>query len=566
MKEVEGTTLERLIADVHRSRVQPDGRPWTLARLVDAFHRACQAVAFAHARNVVHRDLKPANIMVGAFGEVLVMDWGLSKVLVDGTPTLDDGEDSVVTDRSRVGTLTTRHGAIVGTPAYMAPEQAAGGAVQFASDVYALGCILFEILTGRRAFPQGSLESLLDAKLGGSVPAPTRGMPAGTVPEELAAICERATAVDAVDRYQTAGELAQEVGEWVDGEKRRERARSVVQEALALRPELDELLEESRVLAAEAEGLLESLPPTSPVGMKREAWAHQDRAAALTQEAAVKAELYVQTLRTALNHDPELREAHELLADHYRAQHRVAEEGGDILGASRLETALRFHDRGAHAAYLRGDGTMTLLTQPAGASVDLYQFVERDRRLVPRFERHLGRTPLRHVELPRGSHLLRIRSPGHHTALYPVQIGREQHWDGKRPGGRRIVPVTLLPEDALADDEVYVPGGWTRIGGDPEAIASLSRRRVWVDGFVIRRFPVTNREYLAFLNALVAAGRDSTRSWPRAVTTRRSRPRPGNAAAAWGRAVLSSTRETSPVCSICVRTRMVTCGRRTGPW
>lgn len=512
MKEVQGTTLEELILATHTTpgTPGPDGRPWSVPRLVDAFHRACEAVAFAHARRVLHRDLKPSNIMVGGFGEVVVMDWGLAKVMVDDVEVEERSEhaEGVVTDRSRVGTLATRHGAIVGTPAYMAPEQAEGGAgVSFQTDVFALGAILFEILLGRRAYPQGTLESLLDAKLCG--PHPIADLDVFTVPEELRAVCARAMHQEREQRYANAGELAEDVGRWLDGEKRRERARLVVEEARALEPEISELLADANSLTERAEKLLQGVQSYASVDEKREAWSLQDQASALAQEVVVRTELYVQTLRTALNHDPELEEAHELLASHFRERHMDAERSGDTLGASQYETSLRFHDRGSHAAYLRGDGALSLVTSPPGATVDLYEFNENDRRLVPKFARRLGRTPLRKVELERGSHLLRIRKPGFETALYPVHIERGQHWDGIRPGAREPYAVELPAVGELGPDDVYVPAGWAVVGGDAEAIGSLSRRRVWVDAFVCRRFPVTNAEYLAYLNALVDAGNEA---------------------------------------------------------
>jgi serine/threonine-protein kinase len=89
---------------------------------------------------------------------------------------------------------------------------------------------------------------------------------------------------------------------------------------------------------------------------------------------------------------------------------------------------------------------------------------------------------------------------------YPVAIGRDEHWDGVRPGGATPHPIRLLRDDELGPDDLYVPAGWFIAGGDPHAGESLSRRRVWLDGFVIRRHPVTNAEYVEFLNALITEG------------------------------------------------------------
>jgi cell division protein FtsB len=138
MKLVRGRTLAALLAD----RPTP---AHDLPRFVGVFEQVCQAVGFAHARIVVHRDLKPANVMVGEFGEVQVMDWGLAFEADDDRRTTD--AFGTVGDTS-----LTAAGAVMGTPAYMAPEQARGEPVGAAADVFALGGILCEVLTGTRPF------------------------------------------------------------------------------------------------------------------------------------------------------------------------------------------------------------------------------------------------------------------------------------------------------------------------------------------------------------------------------------------------------------------------------
>ncbi len=217
----------------------------------------------------------------------------------------------------------------------------------------------------------------------------------------------------------------------------------------------------------------------------------------------------MQILRSALNEAPDLREAHEALADHYAEELLEAEEARDPRGAARAEALLRQHDRGRHAVLLAGDGALTLATAPEGAQVSLHRYVERDRRLVPELARELGPTPLIEVALPRGSYLLEVRAPGYHEAWYPVLIERGRRWDGVRPGGEGAHPVRLLRLGELGEDDLYVPAGWFLAGGDPDAGDSLPRTRLWCDGFIVRRHPVTNAEYLTFLNALVASGREA---------------------------------------------------------
>ncbi len=161
-----------------------------------------------------------------------------------------------------------------------------------------------------------------------------------------------------------------------------------------------------------------------------------------------------------------------------------------------------------HVALLRGDGAVTLVTDPEGAEVFLFRYVERRRRLHPGLVGSLGKTPLLAITLPRGSYLLVVRAAGHRDMRYPVLIGRGEHWDGVRPGDSTPSVVRLLREDEIGEDEVYVPPGWFVSGGDPSASESLPRRRRWSDGFAILRHPVTKAAFLAFMNDLLARGRE----------------------------------------------------------
>ncbi|MEZ4302772.1 MAG: SUMF1/EgtB/PvdO family nonheme iron enzyme, partial [Polyangiaceae bacterium] len=124
-------------------------------------------------------------------------------------------------------------------------------------------------------------------------------------------------------------------------------------------------------------------------------------------------------------------------------------------------------------------------------------------------EGEIGRTPLREVPLRRGSYLLRIRARGRAEVRYPVLVERDGHWDGRAPGDERPTPIWLPPAAEVRAGEAYVPAGWCFIGGDPATPDSLPRRRVWVDGFFVGRYPVTVAEYIEFLNDLVARGREA---------------------------------------------------------
>jgi len=529
MKVVRGQTLDQVIARVHRASL--DGRwettadGWSLRRLVDAFHRICEAMAYAHARGVIHRDLKPGNVMIGAFGEVLVLDWGLGKVLRGPRPPAlvvdPTGEvPSVRTERSEGDLFQTRSGEVGGTIMYMAPEQARGDVTALgpSSDVYALGSILFHILGGVPPYPATSSVARSRAQQEGPPPPPGPLVGDGVgpsgghklpVPQDLWTICVRALAWEQALRHAHAGRLAEEVGAWLEGARRRDRAVAVVREADQLRPRILRLRERAQELRDQALVHMRDVPPLASVERKRPAWQAEAEALRLDREADLGEERMIQSLHAALTHVPDLADAHDRLAATYRQAHAEAEVRGDAVQSARLEVRLRAHDSGEHSAYLSGDGALTLLSEPAGAEVTLLPYREQDRRLVPDDPRVIGHTPLYAETLPMGRYLVELRLRGRATVRYPIAIGRQEHWHGVAPGESTPRAVPLPLPETLAAGERYVPPSWCRIGGDPAATRGLDRHDVWVDGFVIDRFPVTNREYLAFLDALASEGQEA---------------------------------------------------------
>jgi len=301
-------------------------------------------------------------------------------------------------------------------------------------------------------------------------------------------------------RYPDGGAVARAVADWLDGARRRERALEVVARAEALAPQVAGWRAQAAALRARAEAGAAERRPWDPVEARAAIWADEDSAEALERRADLRELERIQLLQAAFTHQPALPEAHAALAAHYRARFADAEARRDARAARRFEKLLRAHDRGEHADWLAGDGALSLGTDPPGAACRLFRFATRQRRLVPVLERDLGRSPVASVALPRGSYLVEIQRPGGAGHVrYPVHLERCQRWEGA---------VWLPPRGALDAGSVYVPAGWFVCGGDPEGYNALERQRVWVDGFAIRRFQVTNTEYLEFLNELLREGRE----------------------------------------------------------
>lgn len=211
MKLIKGVTLDELFKEATNQGADR-------GRLVAVFEGVCQAVAYAHAHNVVHRDLKPSNIMVGAFGEVQVMDWGLAKVITDG-PTAPTDDPKATAAATAVGStrdsqeLLTQAGSVLGTPAYMPPEQAIGAIheVDSRSDVFGLGGILAAIITGLPPFVRDTAETTRILAARGEVHECFDRLDRCGADPGLIALAKRCLAPRRDDRPNDAGAVADEI-------------------------------------------------------------------------------------------------------------------------------------------------------------------------------------------------------------------------------------------------------------------------------------------------------------------------------------------------------------------
>jgi serine/threonine-protein kinase len=220
MRFIKGDSLKEAIERFHADeslKKDPGRRSLELRKLLRRFTDVCNAIDYAHSRGVLHRDIKPGNIIVGRYGETLVVDWGLAKALGQVEPGVDSGERTLIPS-SASGSAETLPGSALGTPAYMSPEQAFGDLDRLGprSDVYSLGATLYCLLIGRPPAEGDEIGELLRRVQRGGFPTP-RQLDSSIDPA-LEAVCLRAMATNPEDRYPTCRALAEDIERWMADE------------------------------------------------------------------------------------------------------------------------------------------------------------------------------------------------------------------------------------------------------------------------------------------------------------------------------------------------------------
>ena len=500
MKRVQGRSLREVIELLY-NQDSATKRAWGRHRCLTAFVQVCNALAYAHERGVVHRDLKPENIMVGEFGEVLVMDWGVARLLGEedifqpGGPLPRDEESQ------------TEDGVAIGTPGYMSPEQALGRYREISpkSDVWALGTILYELLTLQPAYC-GDPKAQMLACVAGPPPPPSQRSPGLRIPERLSEICIEALARSPEDR-PSARQLAGAIEAFLDGAERHQRAAQQVLEAEALWRWHTKVKEERSKLLNEIQSLEEKIPPWTPIAEKSELIEGQRRAHELAIELAEAFEGVVAACERALSHDPHDDAAHDLLADAYWHKMLEADAKGDGPTARYYAGRVRAHDCGPYIALLDGDGSLSIQATPQSTRIFSQRFERNELvwRLGAAVE--LGAGPLDEVVLPNGSYLLTLEQPGKQAISYPAHIARGRHWNAADTSH----PFYSAAE--IGEGWRYIPAGPFVCGGDPHALESLPRSEPFVGAFFIQELPVSVGEYCAFLNHLHQV--DPEQAWRR---------------------------------------------------
>jgi serine/threonine-protein kinase len=485
MRVVHQPSLDEVLERLRKGDVEAR-KEYNLKRLLRYFVQICHAVDFAHSRGVIHCDLKPANVLLGAFGEVLVVDWGLA--------------------------WSAEHpeGPRGGTPGFMAPEQFDTETKGFdaRTDVFALGAVLYQCLALRPAFPIWISQEA--GTTTGSAPVqrypapvpPSEHPTEWKVPAEVEEVCLRALSLDPAARFDSARELASAIDDHLEGTKELERKLAEADRCTETGDELAERYHEfvesrpddlTQVAAVRA-----ATPPWASIEDKQELWNAEDM-------LEVTDALRVRTLQAAQS---AYEQAIEALPDHAGARRGLARlfwvelqrarQARDALDQIYFEGLVRQYDDGSFLKNEHNEGQLVIERVSSDAELTLCALIEEDRRLVVASERpftpnvltlHRGgtTTPLSMPErLEAGSYILRAARPGARPVRYPFLI---------QPGGQVTLRIDVSPADRSDDDEVFVPGGTALLD------ESADSREVDVPAFFLARYPVTFAAYLEFVEA-----------------------------------------------------------------
>ena len=543
MKRVEGETLKHVLRMLELG-IPEYKQSYSLRHLLEIYISACQGVAYAHSRGIVHRDLKPANIMLGEYGEVMVMDWGLVKFV--GPTSMTKTQTSMVQfkdDLKGIDATTTVDGSISGTPAFMSPEQALGNmsTIDERTDLYSLGAILYCILTHRRS-PYDNhlpLEDVLQRVVDGDFPAPRKRNSKLKIPKELEAICLKSMNFHRNDRYESVRDLIRDVRHFLEGApvaaypeplisiliKRIKRyplipltaAVALFTLAVAFGAQhfsrefqygnymqtVSDNIANGNLILLRAESAMRKLNeerksnPSKTI-TPREYQLNEELTrlrAEFNNHYDAAMELLIKTEETGLKRN----RVAEKIAEIYNKRIKFNIKAKNYELTKKLMYQLRMRDFAAYSKVLgnnqvlfsqinqirTGKTSFLVNTQPVPAAIEIIP-LSPDLKPLPENLFHSGD---RVNKVPIGSYLLKVKAAGLPLVRYPINL---------QPATDYSIDI-YIPEK-IPEGTVYIPAGSCIIGGRM-SIAYREHSRD-LSGFFIKKYEVTIAEYLKFWNNL----------------------------------------------------------------
>ena len=495
MKRIEGTSLKQIITSTRRGDLAIM-KKFPRNRLLHAYQQLSMAVSYAHSQGVVHRDLKPSNVMMGDFGEVLLLDWGLCKIMGAGARST----------RSTSERWKTVQGQIIGTPAYMAPEQAGGliSEVDARTDVYGLGAILYHLLTYRPPFTGKSNREIVNRVLEEEViPARIRA-PHNRIPEALDAICMKALSRSPSKRYQSADELGNAIQEFLDRPTNAAlptQTKEIQKWITAGRKALEQkesLLEDAAILSDTIEMEKSALDLQDSPQKQTASWAAQRSMQSVRERIAASTADAIHLFSQALGADPDNISARTALVDLLTNELEGARLKGDLQQIAFYRAMLKQHDRGHLADMLEGRGSLHLDVQPPSAQIHLSRMRVDGAVLRPEAYERLADPPIELNGLEDGIYALTLDAPGHATVKTTFAIS---------PARCTRLRIRLIGHNMVPEGFVHIPAGTFLMG--PRHHPSRVPTEQALPDCVIQRYPVTAAEYLEFLRDIRQADPES---------------------------------------------------------